>query len=188
VASYVGDPGVPFREAVACHFQVSRRTVESELPRAVRKGVLLVTELQTRGNPKTYAVTPEHQRRLAEGGYQKMADLVNSGDLPRVQPAFFKALEAAGLSYELGLSCFTLGLLAFCPICGSVRQLSPGRLIQPPICSDHSSQLAEESGEWVPREMISAWSMGLLLVDAECESTSPPRRSMPESDFGYRYD
>jgi hypothetical protein len=57
VDGYVGEPGAPFRHAVADHFAVSLRTVESDLPRAVEHGALTAEVLPRRGAPKAYVLS-----------------------------------------------------------------------------------------------------------------------------------
>jgi hypothetical protein len=192
VDDYVGEPGASFRRAVAEHFAVGLRTVESELPRAVEHGALSVEVLPGRGAPKAYRVTPGYLDSVrGRGRFPKYIDLVRSRDLPKLKPPWFAVMEALNLAPtdrdNWFVRGFRLGLIAYCPCCLSIKHISNTEGWLPPelwpVCACRPTELDENTGKWVPRHMISAWTMGFFAPDDPPPPTrtdSRPRETLDE--------
>ena len=198
VDGYVGEPGAPFRHAVADHFGVSRRTVESVLPRAVEHGALTVEVLPGRGAPKAYRAAPGYLASLrGQGRTPKYSDLVRSGDMPRVRTPWLAVMETHGCDprdkNNLFVRSFWLGVIAYCPFCLGVKSIAHSEDPLPtalwPVCGCRPTQLDEESGTWVPRHMISAWSMGFIgAADTPPRTPPEPRPQETMDEFFARMD
>jgi hypothetical protein len=176
VTGYRGDPGRPFRKAMAAHFDVTLRTVERELPRLVEAGLLeehTVPTGKAGQPPKMYRVptdvdlSPGFRRGPAYFG-REQPKLRGLAGLIRENPESEDALR----------TLWDHGCLAVCSLCTySVSSHVPGPPY-PAVCPLHSvmREVGEDGKErWVPRPLV--WN-----EDAWEGPETPARESEPRRD------
>jgi hypothetical protein len=192
VSEYRGEPGRPFRQAMAAHFGVSDKTVKRELPRLVAAGLLEEETLPGRGAPKAYRV-PEQVLVRANGFRRGLVD--GGGQQARRRPV----IDDLGPEFR---RCFDMGIAAWCPSCGRGEPvLFPWAPDMDPVCPGGCAVPEPDPGErawvsrrrgrdgawvyewadegkrrWIPRRMETAYSM------LGMERPEPPSASRPEPE------
>ena len=123
VGEYVGEQGRAFRQAMADHFGVDKRTVERELPRLVASRVLEEYVLPGRGAPKGYRV-PARPKPKGRTEWRRVVDSDPGGGRAR-KPGYILAAESKGVTPEEFLASFRKGIAAFCARCGRAEVVWP---------------------------------------------------------------
>jgi hypothetical protein len=158
--------GRELRSEISKTFDVSMRTVESELLRLVEKGFLIEETLPGRGGPKRYHVAEEMRQRMVEKRFVTLSEMSTWGDVPVVKDRYARLLdyiaETEGENYASTFDqLFRDGKAAYCDACvphlgkttglEDATALSPTLLFLPgtldPVCKHHVVFLGETSSD-----------------------------------------